>query len=393
MNILHTVEFYAPHVGGAEEVVRQVSERLAARGHTVTVATRTLPEREYRSLNGVAIESFDVSGSATRGIVGEGDRYQTFLRDARIDVMLNSAAQQWASDLAFPLLPDLPYARAFVPCGFSGLYRPEYAAYYAPMPDTLRHYDELIFHADQYRDTAFAREHGLARRTVIPNGASEREFTASAASAFRAQYGIAADVPLLLTVGNHTGQKGHALAIEAFRRARIGEAVLVVIGGTIEGSGAGCSRRCRFQAETTRWRSGGKKRVLLLNPPRADVVAAFQAADLFVFGSNVEYSPLVLYEAVAAKTPFISVACGNAEEIAAWTGGGIVIPTQPRPHGYVTAKPADMAAAIESLIGDSGRRAALAEAGHRAWRERFTWDAIVDLYEEAYRRAIERRAS
>ena len=39
MKILHTVEYYAPSVGGAQEVVRQISERMVQRGHQVTVAT------------------------------------------------------------------------------------------------------------------------------------------------------------------------------------------------------------------------------------------------------------------------------------------------------------------------------------------------------------------
>ena len=41
MKILHTVESYLPARHGMSEVVRQVSERLVAKGHEVTVATST----------------------------------------------------------------------------------------------------------------------------------------------------------------------------------------------------------------------------------------------------------------------------------------------------------------------------------------------------------------
>src|SRR5262249_25311677 len=47
LRIVHTVQMYHPHVGGSEEVVKQLSERLAARGHSVTVATGSLPERNF----------------------------------------------------------------------------------------------------------------------------------------------------------------------------------------------------------------------------------------------------------------------------------------------------------------------------------------------------------
>lgn len=386
MRILHTVQFYTPHVGGSEEVVRQVSERLVVRGHDVTVATKTLPERTFRTLKGVKIEEFSLSGNAINGMTGEIDRYQEFLRSGDFDVMLNYAALQWASDLAFPLLPELPYANVFIPCGLTGL--PDSSPYFQSMPQVMAQYDELAFHANHYRDTDLARQSGLGHINVIPNGASEEEFSHPDPT-FREKYGIPQDVPLLLTVGNHTGIKGHTLVIEAFRRAHIGRAVLLVVGGVIAGSGAGCTTRCQWHASLTTVLSMGNKRVILLNPPRADVVAAFHAADLFVFGSNIEYSPLVLFETLAAGTPFVSTACGNAQEIAEWTGGGITIPTQRRPDGFVTARAVDMQVAIESLIRDPQRRATLAETGHQAWRERFTWDVITDQYEAMYKRAVE----
>jgi L-malate glycosyltransferase len=55
MNILLCCEFYAPSVGGVQEVMRQLAERLAARGHSVTVATTSIPERKSHYVNGVHI--------------------------------------------------------------------------------------------------------------------------------------------------------------------------------------------------------------------------------------------------------------------------------------------------------------------------------------------------
>ena len=55
MRILHTVEFYPPSIGGMQEVVRQLSERLVLLGHDVTVATTRIPERTASSQNGVKI--------------------------------------------------------------------------------------------------------------------------------------------------------------------------------------------------------------------------------------------------------------------------------------------------------------------------------------------------
>lgn len=387
MRILHTVEFYAPNVGGAQEVVRQISERLVERNHVVKVATTRLPERAGSTMNGVRIEEFDISGNAVRGFRGETGRYQDFLRTGAFDIIMNYAAQQWATDLAFPILDHLACPKILAPCGFSSLFNPAYASYFAHLPSVMRRYDQLIFHSDSYRDIQYARQRRLSHYTVIPNGAAESEF-GKIDSSFRSRYGIPDDVLLLLTVGSHTGIKGHSLVINAFRRARIGRAVLVIVGNST--GGGGCSLDCRGRARITELLSFGRKQVMLLNPPRPDVVAAYHAADLFVFGSNIECSPLVLFEAMASKTPFVTVACGNAEEIAKWSGGGHVISTEHRPDGSAGATPDAMARAIEHLILSPDERARLGLAGYGAWRREFSWEKIVARYEQLYQTLIDR---
>lgn len=385
MRILHTAEFYSPSVGGAQEVVRQISEELARRGHEVTVATTRLAKRNFTQLNGVKIIEFDIAGNAVRGFRGDTVAYQQFLMSTPFDIMMNYAAQQWTADLTFPLLSKLPYAKVLAPCGFSGLFDPQYSKYFEEMPEVLRRYDGLIFHSFTGRDIQFAERKGLKKLTVIPNGASGHEFGTDGGN-FRLKHGIPPDVPLLLTVGSHNRMKGHALAIEAFQRAEIGRAVFVIIGNYI--GGIGCRPSCTARAFLTRLRSAGRKRVLLLNCPREDVVAAFKAADLFVFASAIECSPLVLFEAMASETPFITIGCGNAAEITDWSQGGILIPTAEGINGGVTANPDDIARSIEALVHDKGQRETLARNGHRTWAERFTWQRLAGDYERLYQQCV-----
>jgi glycosyltransferase involved in cell wall biosynthesis len=139
----------------------------------------------------------------------------------------------------------------------------------------------------------------------------------------------------------------------------------------------GCSAECERLAA----RAG--RRVLMLDPPREEVVAAYRAADLFVFASEVEASPLVLYEANAAGTPFVTGPAGNAGEIASWTGGGVVVPA-PRRRRRVRVSPRRLARAVDELLADPARRAEMGAGGRRAWGESFTWDAIASRYERLY---------
>jgi L-malate glycosyltransferase len=251
----------------------------------------------------------------------------------------------------------------------------------------MSRYDHLVFHSGTYRDIQFTREQGMTHYTVIPNGASGEEF-ATVDATFRHRHGIPEEMPLLLSVCNHTPLKGHGLVMEAFRQARTGPAALVIIGKPI--GRLSCRPICRLKGGLIALFSSGGKRVLLLDAPRHETLAAYKAADLFLFGSRLECSPLVLFEAVASKNPFISTACGNAEEIAAWTGGGIIVPGKQNSYGTVTTSPRDMSRAIEDLVYDRDRRESMAEAGFKAWRERFTWDNIADQYERLYQTLVEK---
>ena len=98
MKILHTVEFYHPSVGGMQEVVKQLSERLVRLGHDVTVSTTQLSDRRDKVINGVTVEGFAVKGKLAVGIDGELERYQQFLLNGEFDIVTNFAAQQWATD-------------------------------------------------------------------------------------------------------------------------------------------------------------------------------------------------------------------------------------------------------------------------------------------------------
>jgi len=119
MRILHTSAFYHPRSGGAEEVVRQISERLAVRGHDVTVATTKLPERKSSFHHGVQIAEFPIHGvlgHSALGIRGDAAAFSNFLQIGNWDVIMNYAAQTWPTDTIKVDIPDkLAGHRALLP--------------------------------------------------------------------------------------------------------------------------------------------------------------------------------------------------------------------------------------------------------------------------------------
>lgn len=494
MRLLFCCEFYFPSVGGVQEVMRQIAERLVRRGHDVTVATTRLANRHFSEYNGVKIVDFGVTGNLVRGMEGELEQYRAFVASFDCDAIMIKAAQQWTFDALWPILDQIPSRKVFIPCGFSGLYEPTYAKYFEHLPDILRKFDHLIFYAENYRDVDFARRYHIEPFSILANGASEIEFGVAKDPDFRRTHGIPEDSAVLLTVGSLTGVKGHRELLEAFVRLKTSRRHVTfimngnpppkpMVASTPCSADAGAAqanpldslhssptksyptlvvrvaqvykregmagltevvfRRWNLFARRFSWilsRSAGAKlhriwseegwlglrlRVMqrlgprlersgllrylpararaLANPmafwmaeaqrdparkllivsdyPRDELVQAYMAADLFVFASNIEYSPLVLFESVASGTPFLSVPVGNAEEIARWTSGGIICPAEKDDRGYTRAAPVVLAREIAKAIENPEHLSALGQAGHAAWRKDYTWDAITTRYE------------
>lgn len=462
MRLLFCSEFYFPSIGGVQEVMRQLAERMVQRGHEVTVATSRLKDRTSYVLNGVHIEEFGIKGNAVHGMAGEVERYREYVLNAGFDAILIKAAQQWTFDALWPVIDQIKTRKVFVPCGFSGLYEPAYTDYFKALPDILRSFDHLIFFANKYRDIDFARKHGIENFSIIPNGASEIEFAKDRDDAFRQRYNIPEDSFIFLTVGSLTGLKGHLELTKAFLRLNSGKrnAFLILNGNNPEVPAIVTpskndnhdSDKVDYQSGETKqkglvtdfvkavgrypgivweafssngWRgllnligvvvqrrfpilfpvlektfllrfldnpldhlvsrinSNNKyKRILLINFPRDELIQAYKNANLFVFASNVEYSPLVLFESAAAGLPFLTVPVGNSTEIAEWTGCGIVCPADVDGKGYTRVNPKILAKRMHELMTQPDLLKKLGRIGHERWEEKFSWAKIVVLYEK-----------
>jgi len=377
-------------MGGSGEVVREVSERLVARGHEVTVATSTLAERSSREHAGVRIVEFPISGNLAGGFRGEVNAYLDFLRTANVDLMMNYALQQWSADLALLVAPELSYGKVMTTCGLSGLHMPAFESYFRYLHFHLRHFDRLIFHSATYRDADYAKAHDLRNTTVIPNAVRAEEFAAAPAPGFRARHGIPDDAFLVLNVANYTGGKGQDKLIEIIEQADIGRTAILLVGKNFIGPRPVAEVLAKPIAQLAA-SSGGGKTVTCCELSRSEVVEAFFAADLFLFPSLIECSPLVLFETAAAGTPFISSDAGNAREIAEWTGAGLIAPGQMRETGHTFVDVAKAARMVEQLYRDPDRRRAMGAHGRAVVLERYTWDKMVDQYEALYLEAVKAR--
>lgn len=384
MRIAHCVENYEPAKGGMPEVVKQLSERMVAAGHSITVFTSAIPERKSETINGVKVISLNISGNRAEGIRGDTDAYFHMLREDDFDIITFFAAQQWTIDAVIDRLKELPARKVFVPTGFSHLRNPVYTDYFRNMKSWLHDFDMNVFLSDNYQDINFARENGVTQTILIPNGAAEEEFEAPDSFSIRRKLEIRDDQLMLLHVGTYTGVKGHREAIKIFIAADTGNAVLVLAGNKMHYLEN--AYRTHYSYFLLRIRAMfRKKRIVFTELERAETVAAFKEADLFFFPSNVECSPIVLFESMAAATPFLASDAGNTAEIIEWSNGGWLLPGSKDANGWIRIDIPGSTAKLEEVLSDRKRMKRSGEDGHIAWKKKFTWNRIAEQYINLYK--------
>ncbi|MDP2385900.1 MAG: glycosyltransferase family 4 protein [Bacteroidota bacterium] len=384
MKIFHAVESYYPAIGGMQEVVKQLSERLAKLGHEVTVLTRFHPDRKFSELNGVKIKTFNITGNP-RKVENENDQeYVDFLLTNTCDVVTFFAAQQWATNLALPILKQIKAKKVSVPTGYSGLYWPEFKDYFEDMKTWIHGYDMNVYLSNDYRDINYARENKVKNITLIPNGAAADEFLPETKIDIRKELGINKEDFLILLVGSYTGWKGHKEAVELFLKSKIKRGTLLMIGNNYQ-----YFRRQYLKHPKLAWLSFinklfGRKKIIFNYFSREYTVAAYKEADLFLFPSNVECSPIVLFECAASKLPFLSTDVGNSIEIAEWTKGGEIMATTKDEGGFSHVVVPDGVAKLNALYDNKGKREKMGSESFEIWKQKYSWEVITGEYEKLY---------
>jgi len=94
---------------------------------------------------------------------------------------------------------------------------------------------------------------------------------------------------------------------------------------------------------------------------------------IFLFGSRLECSPLVLYESASSGLPFISFKAGNSQEIAKKTGAGIIVDTI-----------GEMAKVINELFFNKKLNMKLSKNGIKN-SSKFSWKTIAMSYLKVFK--------
>ncbi|GCD91421.1 glycogen synthase [Nocardioides sp. LS1] len=199
-------------------------------------------------------------------------------------------------------------------------------------------------------------------------------------------HGVDPDRPSVVFVGRITRQKGLPLFLRAV--AQLPPDVQIVLC-------AGAPDTPEIEAEVVALVDGLKQtrqgvvwiREML---PRPDVVALLTNATAFVCPSIYEPLGIVNLEAMACETAVVATATGGIPEVVVHGETGLLVPIEQATDGTGTPLDpdqyvADFAAALNEVVSDPERAAAMGKAGRQRAIDAFSWGAIAERTVEVYR--------
>ena len=363
MKILHVYKDYFPILGGIEGNVQQIAAHQVANGHDVSVLVTNpsnLPARE--TINEVKV-----------------------IRAHRLATVASTPLS-----VTFPVLlarqkPDIAHLHFPYPVGevsqlFFGRKTPYVFTYHSDIvkqQTILRLYGPLLkrvlANAAQIMPTSpnYIRSSSwlqpLAHKcTAVPLGIDPTPY-------LNAQpldkYSSA--VPTILFVGRHRHYKGVNVLIEAMQHVS-GARLLIGGDGPL---------RADYEVQASGLNLGDKVQ-FLGNIPQDELASLYASVDLFVLPSinRAEAFGIVLMEAMASGLPCISteLSTGTSFIVDDGTTGRVVLPSQPK----------RLAEAINQLIQNPNRRAALGAAGRQRILDQFTIQHMVARIQAVYEQVL-----
>ena len=368
--------FY-PHVGGVEELVRQLALEYGRRGISAIVLTnrwpRTLPA--FEDYEGIPVyrlamrtpgpgwkahaTHFVTHGAVRREMlrilrrhaidllhvqcVSSNGYYARMAKEA-LGLPLVVTAQGERTMDATQLYQRWPFINNVLRAALS---QAEYVT--GCSEDTLRDIKEFY-------------GPGLEGKSeVIYNGINLDDF--------EAVNGDERSRPYILGIGRLVRQKGFDVLIEAFAEAGIESHDLVIAGEGTErpllealAAARGIESRVRFTGRVD----------------RKGTVALFKGCSFFVLPSRMEPLGIVNLEAMAAGKAVVASRVGGVPEIVRDGINGVLVPG---------ADAVALAQALSRVASDAALRERLGAEGKARVRD-FAWPSIADAYERIYRKVL-----
>ncbi len=407
MKLLNVTPYYYPSVGGAQQHLTAISDRLAVRGHEVTVVTlrvdvstlrvdSSLPRNER--IHGVDVHRLDPNETlpsllaAFLRLPGGWRIMKRLLSSEQIAMSLDGP---WISAVVPHLLRLRPDIVTVL-----GWHSPSLVYPFAWLKPLLRFrlVGVPLFHVEESWSTSPLHRYLVPRcDALLANTDFEKAFieripgcppvvrtvgvgidpatlSGGDGQRVRDRYGLAGK-PVVGYVGRlHVG-KGVVALLEAMRLVwrDVPETRLVLAGRRFE---RGSAADIPIEQALAGLQREERARVIHIDGfDEGEKASLFDAFDVFAMPSLGESFGIAYLEAWLQRKPVIGARIGaTACVIRDGVDGLLVDP----------ASPADVARGIVRLLCDQSERQRMGNAGHQKTVERFTWDRVVDRIEQIF---------
>jgi glycosyltransferase involved in cell wall biosynthesis len=207
---------------------------------------------------------------------------------------------------------------------------------------------------------------GNAQCRIIPNAADTKRFkplSSPERKRWRDVNGVPEKGVVAVFVGGEWRRKGLDLAIGAIGRLPQKDVLLLVMGKDAE----------QAWFEDLASEVGIRDRVFFLGF-RSDVAEAMAASDIFLFPSWYEAFSLATIEAAACGLPILATKINGVEDF-----------VEPGKNGFfIEHDPDQIASVLGKLVDQPAERARMGGHARTVVEQRYTWDRVAQLTEEAY---------
>ena len=375
MNIAIFASAFYPHIGGVEELCRQLAHEYRARGDAVAVFTERWPRSlpAYERVEGIPVHRIPFR------VPSEGWK-------AKVKYL---ATHRVIRRRLLALLEDFDPDVIHVQCVSNNARYALEVQEATGVPLVVTMQGELTMDAQQiFQRSALARDtlrRALRRADAVT--ACSRQTLTEAETFFdealgergRVVYnGIAANEadevtpfehprPYVFAIGRHVPQKGFDVLLQAMGRLRArGQACDLILAG--DGTEHAALQALAMELDLNDCvKFSGRVN-------HREAMSLFAGCTIFVLPSRHEPFGIVNLEAMALARPIVASRVGGVPEIVSDDENGLLVPP-----GDAEA----LAAALGRLLADEALRRRLGDAG-RARAARFTWPEIAGQYMEVY---------
>ena len=225
-----------------------------------------------------------------------------------------------------------------------------------------------------------------ARVHVIHNGIDLEEYAERRDDEVLQRHGVDPARPYILFVGRITRQKGIIHLVKALRHLDPGFQV-VLCAGAPDTPEIAAEMKSAVEAAQQ-----GRPGVVWIEKmlPKAEIIALYSGAEVFVCPSIYEPFGIINLEAMACGTPVVASAVGGIPEVVVHGETGLLVPVEQNkeaPFEPVKAErfALNLAEAINELMRDEVRRRHMAREARRRVEENFSWEVIAQKTAELYR--------